>query len=245
MLLTTLVAVSSVSANNDRELGFLRKKQSSRRSGIVVVKNRAPIGGTCLTPVWVGIHAGTFDTYDRDMPISAEFERLVEDGNNGPISELFAATEGTVWDGTVGDAPICPGEKAILRFSFDVVPNTKHYFSYASMILPSNDAFVANGNPTEHLIVSDAGRTRRFTFIRERGSDVLDGGSEVNDEIPANTAFFGQEMPDTGIEEGGVVTVHPGFNPKGSGGILDSEQFENADFTARGYKAMDIKVFVY
>ena len=74
------------------------------------------------------------------------------------------------------------------------------------------------------------------------GSRVLDAGSEVNDELPANTAAFGQMTPDTGVPEGGVVHVHPGFLPAGSGGILDDPAFAAADFTQPGYRIARITV---
>jgi len=44
------------------------------------------------------------------------------------------------------------------------------------------------------------------------GAEVLDGGTEVNDELPVNTAFFGQMAPNTGVAENGVVLEHPGFS---------------------------------
>ena len=64
-------------------------------------------------------------------------------------------------------------------------------------------------------------------LIEDFGSDVLDAGTEVNDESRVNTAFFGQMTPDTGVDENGVVNPHPGFLPEGSGGILDDPNFEN------------------
>ena len=48
--------------------------------------------------------------------------------------------------------------------------------------------------------------------------------------------------PNTGVDENGVVTDHPGFNPKGSGGILDSVDFANGDFLQSGYGIMTITV---
>jgi hypothetical protein len=48
--------------------------------------------------------------------------------------------------------------------------------------------------------------------------------------------------PDTGVEQGGVVATHPGFNAVGSGGILDDPDFQFADFTAPDYKVMTISV---
>ena len=76
------------------------------------------------------------------------------------------------------------------------------------------------------------------------GGMVLDAGTEVNDEIPMNTAFFGQMMPNTGTNENGVVMIHPGFLPPGSGGILDDPMFANADFKAAGYQVAEITVEV-
>jgi len=214
------------------------------QKGYVEVVNKAPLKGTCQTPVWVGIHAGTFDTYDRNAPISEAFERLVEDGNNEPISMDFAMTEGAVWDATVGEgAPICPGESSYIPFEITLVPDTVHYFSYASMILPSNDAFVANGDPLAFPLFSESG-TFLPVRVESMGNMALDGGTEVNDEVPMNTAFFGQTVPNTGVDENGVVLSHPGFKPKGRGGILDSRMFANADFTEEGYQFMEISVYL-
>jgi len=213
------------------------------QKGYIEVVNKAPMYGTCQTPVWVGIHDGIFDTYDRDMPIREAFERLVEDGNNGPITEDFAMTEGTVWDGSIGSGPICSGESAYIPFEFEMIPGKPLFFSYASMILPSNDAFVANGNPMAFQVF-DADGTFMPVIVESTGDMALDGGTEVNDEIPENTAFFGQTVPNTGVVEGEVVVLHPGFLPKGSGGILDDERFSNADFTVDGYQFMEITVYL-
>jgi hypothetical protein len=146
----------------------------------------------CLvTPVWIGFHDGTFDTYDRNAALSPAMERLAEDGNNGPISGVFAEAEGTAFDLTVGSAPICPGQSSEVFVTVSIPVGTSFYFSYASMVLPSNDAFVANGNPMAHQVINDAGEFIELN-IDIMGSAVLDAGTEVNDEVPENTAFFGQ-----------------------------------------------------
>ena len=56
------------------------------------------------------------------------------------------------------------------------------------------------------------------------------------------TAFFGQAAPNTSVDENGVVEIHPGFNPVGSGGILDAPPFANADFKADSYQVARIRV---
>ena len=136
--------------------------------------------------------------------------------------------------------PIAPGETA--RMIFDLEPSAAvRYFSYVSMIIPSNDAFVANGSPFAHRIFDVEGNLTPFSFVL-RGRDALDAGTEVNNEIPANTAFFGQAAPNTGVDENGVVTTFPGFMPPGSGGILDDPRFENARIEMPGYEIARISV---
>ena len=96
-------------------------------------------------------------------------------------------------------------------------------------MIPSNDAFVANGSPTAHAVFDEGGLFGAMGFSIG-GGEVLDAGTEMSDEQPENTAFFGQQTPDTGVTEGGVVMAHPGFLPPGSGGILDDPMFAEADF---------------
>lgn len=211
----------------------------------VQIENLAPENGTYLTPFWVGFHDGTFDTYDSGAAASAELERLAEDGNTTPLSDAFTAAAVGADQGTIisdmGIPPLAPGETATATFSLDGSNPLARYFSYASMVIPSNDAFVANGGPVDHMIFSGTGDFLGADFIIY-GRDVLDAGTEVNDEDPNTTAFFGQSVPDTGVDENGLVGAHPGFMAPGSGGILDDPMFANADFTADGYEVARITV---
>jgi len=205
----------------------------------VSIENRAPQSGTNITPVWVGFHNGGFDTYDRGAASSPGLERLAEDGNNGIISQEFQDSGFGDVDGTVGSAPVAPG--TTVREEFTVDASQGRYFNYASMVLPSNDTFVANGNPLAIEIFDEDGNFIGAEFT-VTGSQVLDAGTEVNDEIPANTAFFGQMEPDTGVEQNGTVQLATGFKPVGSGGILDAPRFANADYTAPGYEVARIRI---
>ena len=209
----------------------------------VIIENLAPENGTSLTPFWVGFHDGVFDSYDPGAPVTVGLERLAEDGTTTVISEEFLDSGSGVVDGAIGGGPIAPGEMVMDTFTLDSNDETSRYFSYASMVLPSNDAFVANGNPLVHEVFDEDGNFVGAEFLI-LGSEVNDAGTEVNDELPENTAFFGQMMPDTGVDEMGVVTAHPGFNPIGSGGILDDPMFANADFTAEGYQIARVTVML-
>jgi hypothetical protein len=177
----------------------------STQTVTVSIENLSPDNGAFLTPLWFGFHDGTFDTYDRGRPVSPGLESLAEDGDTALISQEFdlagfGTVQGTILgaDGTPG--PIDPGETASFTVELDPSDPTSRFFNYASMLIPSNDFFIANGNEQAHPIFDEAGNFIGADFI-VLGSNVLDAGSEVNDEIPANTAFFGQMAPNTGVPE--------------------------------------------
>ncbi len=212
----------------------------------VTVTNGAPAFGTFQTPVWLGIHDGTFDIYNSGEAASAALESLAEDGSAALLGADFDAAAGTstadVVLGTFGpaDGPIAPNETQSTVIRLDPSAAESRFLSWATMVIPSNDAFVANGDPMEHRIFSDAGVFEASTIV-VAGDEVLDAGTETNDENPTNTAFFGQMAPNTGTDEGGVVGNHVGFIPGGN--ILSDAMFAGADFeTVDPYTVLEIDI---
>ncbi|MEM9057003.1 MAG: spondin domain-containing protein [Pseudomonadota bacterium] len=187
----------------------------------VTVTNNSPVGGVYLTPVWAGFHDGSFDSFNVGEAAAPGLEAIAEDGNVGPISDVFDGTltgdpvAGRV-QGVVGSAPIAPGETQTQRFTIsDDGSNT--YFSYASMVLTSNDYFVGNGDPLA-ISIADIlnGITNEVTFVIGTPGNVYDAGTEVNDfAFAAGNPFFpglipGQSGPNQGTDENGVVSVVTG-----------------------------------
>ncbi|QDV34329.1 spondin domain-containing protein [Tautonia plasticadhaerens] len=224
----------------------------------LTVENLSPTGGVHLTPVWFGFHDGDFDLYDRGAPASEALERIAEDGNPGPLDDLFDATANGSLQGVLfGDgagpgfpgAPvIAPGGSASIEFSIDSMSGASRFFSYASMIVPSNDFFIANGDPMAFELFDDLGNFLGntgtpgvFEFL-VLGSQVLDAGTEVNDELMANTAFFGQATPDTGVDEDGTVELAGGFLDGGP--ILGDPRFADAQFAGPGYQVARFRLAV-
>ena len=206
---------------------------------MVTVENLAPAGGNLLTPFWVGFHDGSFDLFDIGASATAGLERLAEDGNTAPLSVAFLGSGAGVVDATLlgPGGPLAPGETATMIFDLDGGLPSSGYFSYASMVIPSNDAFIANGNPFAHQIFQPGGTFVGADFI-VLGTRVLDAGTEVNDEIPSNTAALAQMFPNTGVPESGTVQLHPGFIAGGN--ILTA--IPGGDFTAAGYQVARITV---
>ena len=238
---TLAAALLSTSVVTTVSAGFVTTKEKTVNA-MITITNMAPDMGTFQTPVWAGIHNGNFDLYDRNKTVSVAVERLAEDGDVALLLSDFAATEGAIWDGVVGDAPFGPGQTVTLPFDITYEKGCSHYFSYASMVVPSNDFWIANGNPKAYEVINDMGDFIGTEFM-VFGDQVLDAGTEVNDEIPDNTAFFGQNIADTGVNENSFVTLaSDGFKPAGMGGVLDDAMFANADFTAEGYIMLKITV---
>jgi len=222
----------------------------------VQIENVAPMQGTFQTPVWIGLHDGAaFDTYNGNTPASSRpiegsraLESICEDGATDAISADFTTLQPLGQQATVAgpNGPIAPGEMTSFSFVVDSDDPSTRYFSYASMVIPSNDFCISNGSPLAHPLFDDTGAFIAESFF-VAGDEVLDAGTEVNDEIPANTAFFGQAAPNTGVDENGNIGTlgsdieGAGFNPRGSGGILDDARFRESDFLQDGYSFLKFK----
>ncbi len=214
----------------------------------VTVENIAPEGGIFHSRTWVGFHDGVFDLFNDGEPAPEFLQRLAEDAITEPtgdfqdtLSTAFAASGAIGVDGTVlgPNGPFLdflPGDSESLTFNIED-PTTTRYFSYAAMILPSNDAFFGNENPFAVEIFDENGKFVGADFIIT-GNQIGDAGTEVNDEIFENTAALGQAAPNIGVDENGVVAPHPGFIPGGN--ILTA--FPNGDFTQPNFQVARIRV---
>ena len=234
----------------------------------LTIENIAPQQGALVTPVWYGFHDGSFDTFNPNSPASTGIEHIAEDGYTGlenrlpgfenlgidvnnfvipldnTISGLFAnSNEGTQGILSSEENPffgLFPGQSNSTLINLDGNLAQNRFFSYAAMFFPSNDAFIADENPLE--IFDAEGNFIGANFIVS-GSQVWDAGTEVNDESLANVPFTLPQIGQ-GVEENGTIQRHPGFRPRGTGGVLDSANglFTNADFTTPGYQIARIKI---
>ena len=177
-------------------------------------------------------------------PASQGLEDIAESGNTAAMTDLFdtfLSNGGGVYQATL-PVGTPPGTSQQHDFTIDV-PNPADglYFSYASMIVPSNDAFIGNNNPTAYPVIQrGSGNTLRLEFTIG-GNGVYDAGTELNDEVVGNAAIPGSGVPPTGGEPGeGSVQFHPGFVDGGN--ILS--QFPLADFTAPGTVIAKIIVII-
>ena len=221
----------------------------------VTVTSNVPAGGVAITPLWVGFHNGSFDSYDEGSGAAAALESLAELGMTGPISDVFSGTlignavDGRV-QGVVADGgPFFAGSSASSIFTLDD-NGANNYFSYAAMVLPSNDFFVANGNPAAHdLSALINGTVSSISFNIGMAGTVNDAGTEVNDfAFSPNPPPFGIPAgdPTGGVDEGGVVTKVSG-DPYAAflsqpGSDLSVLNFNNAALYPNGIATINLSV---
>ncbi len=139
-----------------------------------------------------------------------------------------------------------PGETitATVTIDRDNIANNR-FFNYGAMLFPTNDGFIANDDPQAIEIFDEDGNFMGAD-LTITGEDVLDSGTEVNDEDPTNVLYELDKIGNS-IDENGTIQPFPGFFAPGDGGVLDFEVdgeavFANADFTVPDYPIARIKV---
>jgi hypothetical protein len=180
----------------------------------ITITNDAQVDGFALTPVYTAFHDGNFDSYNPNEAASAGLELLAEVGNFSAIqADRIAATtgQGNPSVGAVfssftpgGDRrPLFGGESATVDVDITNT-GTQRFFSFLSMIIPTNDIFIGNGNPEAFELFDDQGIFTGNRTIKVTGADARDAGTEVNDRANG-VAFAAGQNGAAGADENGVV----------------------------------------
>jgi hypothetical protein len=151
----------------------------------ITVQNLAPAGGIAFAPLHFGFNNGSFDAFDLGGVAGAPIISVAEGGSGSAWQPAFAAADPTATRGTVGGL-LLPGATASLTVMVDPLLNP--YFTFASMVVPSNDFFIGNDSPTRYRVFDAAGNLQ-LPSIGQRASQIWDAGSELFD--PAAAAFVG------------------------------------------------------
>lgn len=138
-----------------------------------------------------------------------------------------------------------PGETETFTVTLEGTPEENRYFSFASMLFPTNDGFIGNDDPQAIEIFDESGNFVGADFV-VTSEDAWDAGTEVNDESSENLLYTFEAFGSS-IDENGTVQPYPGFLAPGEGGILDFEFNDNlvaanADFTVPDYQIARITV---
>ncbi len=175
----------------------------------ITLTNRSDAGGAMLTPVgpvfWA-THDDSWSLFEEGGSATAGLEELAEDGSPAGLVAEHSSAGGV---GVAGAQPITverpsdpagpamPGE----RFRFSVTPDsTYRYLSFATMLVESNDAFLALPFGVE--LIDGAGSVRSAAAVETdigRWLAVWDAGTEAN-EVPGAGLYQAprQVAPDSG-----------------------------------------------
>jgi len=189
----------------------------------VKVENLAPANSVSFAPLHVGFHNGTFDSFDSGQAATAPIVSVAEGGSGSAWFPAFAAADPGAGLGTVMGA-LFPGTSAMNTFMVDT--NVNPFFSFATMVIPSNDFFLGNDSPTQYRLF-DAGGNLLISSIDQSASQIWDAGSEAFD--PAHAAFVVGGNNDLRTPQNGVVSFGfaelSGFNgfSTAAGYVFDSQ----------------------
>ncbi|MDP1535389.1 MAG: spondin domain-containing protein [Rubrivivax sp.] len=151
----------------------------------VTIENLSPVNSISFAPLHVGFHSGSFDSFNLGEVATAPIISVAEGGSGTDWQAAFAAADPGAVRGSIGGL-LQPGQSASAMFSVDGASNP--FFSFASMVVPSNDFFIGNDSPTRYRVLDAAGNLL-ITAITQRARQVWDAGSEVFDPLAA--AFVG------------------------------------------------------
>ena len=203
----------------------------------ISIENLNGSDGVFLTPLWVGLHNGSFDLFSVGESASPGLEELAETGSPATLESEFmapgrlqsVAADPAGFGSMPGQPPVIdPGNTATTSISI-INPAAYRYFSFASMVIPSNDAFIGNGDPLAYEIFDAAGNFNGPITIDITAANIYDSGTESNDGLGAafsanggmatDTTDFVTQGPDltnfigTDTAAGTTIGVVPGSEP--------------------------------
>ncbi len=206
--------ISRVTAFTMRALGatliVASVAQAQQRLVTVTINSLARTNSVSFAPLHLGFHSGVFDAFNNGQTPGPGIVSVAEGGAGGQWQADFAAADPTATRGTIGGA-LFPG--ATRSQSFMVNTGLNPYFTFASMVIPSNDFFIGNDNPLAFRLF-DAMGNLSINSISQSARQIWDAGSESFSV--AGAAFLVNGVNAVRTPQNGVVSFNftelAGFN---------------------------------
>ncbi len=175
----------------------------------VTVTNLQGAGGLSATPLYTAFHNGNFDAFSEGAAASAGVELIAETGNASVVAQERLAVDpsssGSVIASSDGPPPLQPGETETRQF--ELTPDAAVYFTFLSMLLPSNDTFIGNDDHRAFQVFNDDGSFSGPLSITVTGEDFYDAGTEANDAgVNGGAAFVAGRDITQGGTDSGLIT---------------------------------------
>ena len=180
------------------------------RTVTVTITNLAAANSVSFAQTHLGFHRGAFDAFNIGAVAAPGIVSVAEGGGGAQWQADFAAADPTATRGTIG-MPLLPGQSRSM--SFIVNAGLNRFFTFAAMVIPSNDLFIGNDNPMQYRLFDDAGNLL-INSITQTSSQIWDAGSEAFSI--ANAAFLVNGTNALRTPQNGRVSFNfdelPGFN---------------------------------
>jgi len=203
--------------------------QADTVSVTVTIQNLSPANSLSFAPLRLGFGNGTFDAFNNGQVATSPIISVAEGGSGTEWFPAFRSAEPNAVLGSVGGA-LLPGTTASNTFLVDSSVN--RFFTFSTMVIPSNDLFLGNDSPTRYQLF-DANGNLAITSINQKGRDIWNAGSEAAN--PLNAAFVVGGNNDLRTSENGVVefsfselSAFNGVNTSG-GYIFDTQISNDSD----------------
>lgn len=168
----------------------------------VTITNLAAPNSVSFAPLHLGFHRGAFDAFNIGNPAAPGIVSVAEGGAGGQWQADFAAADPTATRGIIGGA-LLPGQSR--SQSFIVNAGMNQFFTFASMVIPSNDFFIGNDNPQGFRLFDDAGNLL-INSITQTAGQIWDAGSEAFSI--GGAAFLVNGINDVRTPQNGVVSFN-------------------------------------
>lgn len=173
----------------------------------ITYTNNQPAGGMSTSPLWFAFHDGSVDTFNAGAPANPALETLAELGEGAALTANLGA------DGTAGwlFSPnalreFTPGETASATFT-GANGALVRWFSFAAMVVPSNDFFIGNDNPTQYELFDSSGAFTGPLTIRIFSQDAWDARTEINNADLGAAFLVGRDVTQGDAESGNVTPL--------------------------------------
>lgn len=163
-------------------LAFCASAGAAQVNVLVTIENLASQNSISFAPLHVGFNSGSFDAFNSGSPAGLEIISVAELGGGAQWQPAFAAADPTATRGAIGGA-LLPGASSSALFSL-IDTTSNPFFTFAAMVLPSNDHFIGNDSPTQYQLFDAAGNLL-IASITQTASDIWDAGSESFDAAAA------------------------------------------------------------
>ena len=200
--------------------------QAQQRMVTITVNNLAPPNSISFAPLHFGFNRGVFDSFNIGMTPGAGIISVAEGGLGDVWQANFAAADPAATRGTIGMA-LTPGQSRSMSFLVNTGLNP--FFTFAAMVVPSNDFFIGNDNPQEFRLF-DATGNLLINSISQTSSQIWDAGSELFSV--GGAAFLVNGVNAVRTPQNGVVSFNFSELARFNGEVTAANYVFNSQLTA-------------